>query len=239
MYRFARPIAAATLLLAALLVAGCLNYDERIEVNPDGSGTVRVCLSISEEVIMGMEVDEEGRPLKRKIESEDDLFPRLPDLKTGKLTLNGKEQIVKDFTSGNMKVRSIRAASTGGTRQIYVVADFRDFNKLPDSRVFSDRTCSFRRLRDGTFELRMVVASEAMGKSPLQSNTYQALKARFGEQQARMFLSSYHARFTVEAPGKVVETNGNVWKETKSLWSKTLLEMLGSEKLDLRVRARR
>ena len=40
--------------MLAAFVGGCVEYDERIELNTDGSGTVRMHLAVSERVLAGM-----------------------------------------------------------------------------------------------------------------------------------------------------------------------------------------
>jgi hypothetical protein len=230
------------LLCGAFVVSGCLNYDERIQINPDGSGTVRICLAIAEDAIS--ETDKEGKVIAKEIKSEDDLYPQLPDLKTGKLAKSGKDQILSDFKSANLTVRSIRAESVAGMRKIYVVADFKDFNKLPQSRVFSDRQTTFKKNPDGTFEIRQVLTNEALGRSATASQTFQLLKAKLGEKAAQALLSSYFVRFSVETPAPIDNsdiglTNGQLWKPNKILWTRSLFQLLGSEGFDMRTKTRK
>ncbi len=244
-----RPIAwmlAATLTL--VLTAGCVTYDERIRIEPDGSGTVRVMVAISEDAMRSVEVDDNGKPLVRRGDApESEWFPRIPDDQTGRINLSGRKAIEKDFASDHVKVRSVRVESSDGMRRIYVVADFDDFNKLPESRVFANRTMEFEKLPGGRYRIKQVVASDEVDKSPMKTETYQALKRQLGPDQAEALLKSYSVMFTIDAPGPVLEVDdapgtrpehqGKVWKNHKVIWTRRLYDVLGTGRLVMKVRA--
>ena len=103
-----------TILLAAvLLAAGCLDYDERIELNADGSGIVRIHLSISEQAM--------GLAGQADVKDEADLFPMPP------------AEFTAELKKEKLEVRSLRAESKGGMRHFYIVIAFKDIQDLARS----------------------------------------------------------------------------------------------------------
>ncbi len=105
--------------LVALAAAGCVSYDERIELNPDGSGVVRMHLTVSEQVL--------GPYARQKIEKEDDLLP------------SPRKEMIADFEKQGLKVRNLRAESVGGLRHFYVVVEFKSFADVEKSEFFGGR----------------------------------------------------------------------------------------------------
>ncbi len=126
----------ATLLMAAI-AAGCVNYDERIELNADGSGVVRLHLSVSEQAI-GMS----GLP---KPTNEDEMLP------------SPRAEMIADFEKQGFKVRSLRAESVGGLRHFYIVLEFKRLADVEKSEVFKDRGATLAK-EEGRLVYRQTVA---------------------------------------------------------------------------------
>ena len=124
-------------LAGLMLAAGCVNYDERIEINPDGSGVVRMHLAVSEQAI-GIT----GMP---KPTTEDELLP------------SPRPEMVADLERQGFKVKGLRAESAGGMRHFYIVLEFKNLADVEKSEVFKDRHATLTK-EGGKFVYRQTVA---------------------------------------------------------------------------------
>jgi hypothetical protein len=216
---------------AALLVAGCVNYDERIELNTDGSGIARIHLAIAEQVLPA--------GLKPKAETEADLLP-VP-----------REELVREIESEGFKVTSLRAESSQGLRHFYLVLEFRSLEDLTKSEFFGGRKVSLKR-NGGRWELRQEInvseetltnpdrigtkkpreekpgPGEKSGTKPEQTeNAIRQIEARLGKERVRQMFSNYSLSFSVRLNGAgLLRTNGRNHQDTTAVWEIPLSQLI-------------
>jgi len=222
-----RIVLAATV---ALMVAGCVNYDERIELNPDGSGVVRIHLAIAEQVLPA--------EFKPATAAESDLLS-VP-----------REELVKDLESQGFKVTSLRAESSQGLRHFYLVLEFKSLDDVSKSEFFGGRKASLRKdgarwefqqeinVSEETLVHRTSAKKETPGTKPAPSDSaIRQLEARFGKEKVRQMFSNYSLRFSVQLNGGgLLHANGRNYRDTVALWE-IPLDQLIEKKPVLRMQA--
>jgi hypothetical protein len=221
------PTRRILLLAAAVLVialAGCVNYDERIELNPDGSGVARIHLAVSEQVL-----PPEFKPASP---AEADLLP-VP-----------REELVKDLESQGFKVTSLRAESSQGLRHFYLVIEFKCLEDVSKSEFFGGRKASLK--KDGArweFLQEINVSEETLinrttsakkpkdekpGTKPAPSDSaIKQLEARLGKEKVRQMFSNYSLNFSVQLKGAtLLHTNGRNHQDAVALWGIPLDQLI-------------
>jgi hypothetical protein len=228
------------------LAAGCVNYDERMELNPDGSGVVRMHIAVAEQVI-----NPAGAP---KVEKEDELLP-MP-----------RKEMIADIEKQGFTVKSLRAESTGGLRHFYIVIAFKNVADLQKSELFCGRTASMTR-EGGKLSFRSQIAMsektltdraggtkapeapkpeppkdapgpspkaprEEPGKSPAgkegkkdepRVSVIKQLEMRFGKERVRQMFGAYSVSFSVEVAGAtLLRTNGVNHRDAAAVWETPL-----------------
>jgi len=215
---------------AALLVAGCVNYDERIELNADGSGIVRIHLAIAEQVLPG--------EFKPKTDAEADLLP-MP-----------REELIKDLESEGFKVTSLRAESSQGLRHFYIVIEFKSLEDLSKSESFGGRKVSLKRNGERwEFRQEINVSEESLTnrasptKKPKEEkpgpgeksrtkpqetpSAIRQLEARLGKERVRQMFSNYSLSFSVQLKDAgLLRTNGRNHQDTTAVWGIPLDQLI-------------
>ena len=133
---------AVTLMLAsfALLLSGCINYDETITLNPDGSGKMIVHYSISEETVTQMEDAE--TPLDFD-----------------------KSEIEKEFVDRKAKLEDVKTYSEDNLRHIVMTVSFKDMSEVAE--MLETRAATLTPGADGSqlFEIAYPGTGEATDAS--------------------------------------------------------------------------
>jgi hypothetical protein len=233
--------------LALVSAAGCVGYDERIELNPDGSGVVRMHMSVSEQAL--------GPFTRQKIEKEDDLWP-MP-----------KKELIDDFEKQGFKVQSVRAESAGGIRHFYIVVEFKSLADLEKSDLFGGRKASLKQ-EGGRYLYRSEIAvnentldrttgpktpSPAEGpKSPTPPKApspapapapekkpgdakknephvsiVKQLEIQFGRERVMQMLSAFSVSFSVEMnSATLLRTNGYNHRDVVGTWETPLSRLV-------------
>ncbi len=234
----------------AALAAGCVSYDERIELNPDGSGVVRMHVTVAEQVI--------GPAGKVSAEKEDDLLP-MP-----------RKEMIADIEKQGFTVKNLRVESTGGLRHFYLVLAFRNIEDVRKSEFFGGRTVSVTR-EGGRLSFRSQIAmsektltdraggpktpeppkpapeppkpapeaapsketpkKDAEGKGAKKDEPYvsviKQLEARFGKERVRQMFGAYAISFSVEVPGAtLIKTNGVNYRDAAAIWETPLDKLI-------------
>jgi len=238
-------------LVAALaLMVGCVNYDERLELNADGSGVIRVHLSINEQLI------------------PPDALPPMKTLKEDDLLPVPRQEIVSGLEADGFKVKSLRAESIDGFRHFYIVLEFKSVDQLAKSSFFNGRKIVFTREGD-TFrfsqeidvsERSLTEKAEPPKKAPAKKDDkggksgkpeekkpaqapsktgeaakppqkpggfVQQLEEQFGKEQVRRMFASQHVVFSVSVAGTgIVETDGTGHRGVTSVWDYPLNQII-------------
>ena len=226
-----------TLVMLIALAGGCVEYDERIELNTDGSGLVRMHLAISEQVLTSMTTPTVGK--------ESELLP-VP-----------REELVEDLEKEGFEVKDLRAESSRGLRHVYLVIGFKNVAALAGSKFFGGRKVSLE--RDGAkwqFRQEISVSEDSLSQragnrlrrtptlrrkdkpeeKPQENRTIiQQLEERFGKTQVREMFKKYSLVFSVQLNGAgLIHTNGRNHRDATAVW-KIPLDVLIDRKPTLRM----
>ena len=213
--------------MLTLLVVGCVNYDERIELNTDGSGVIRMHLSISEQML--------HTRTKSKIEKESDLLP-MP-----------QKELIADIEREGFEVRSLRAESSHGHRHFYLVLEFKNLETLAKSEFFGKRKASLKR-NGPKWEFRQEInvsektltdrgaprkkeettrERKSEGKSDQTESILKQLEKRFGKARVRQMLGNYSVTFSLSLKGAgLVHNNGRSHRDTTAIWEIALDQLI-------------
>lgn len=208
-------------------VAGCVNYDERIELNADGSGIVRMHLAVSEQVLQ--------QPRGRRVGGESRLLP-MP-----------REEMIREIEEEGLKVRSLRVSASKGLRHFYVIVEFKSLEDLAKSEFFGGRAVTL--VRDGArwkFNQQIRVSEKTLTsrggetpppdaktpekKSKNADSILKKLEARFGKEHVRKMLSRYRLTFSVQLKDTgLIRTNGRNHRDVTAVWEFPLGDLVHRE----------
>jgi hypothetical protein len=137
-------VGAAALGFAVAFAAGCLDYDERIVMKPDGSGVLKVHVSISDKAVAAM-TDAKSR-------------------------LNPKA-IAKDFEGKGVGEPDIRLKKGRGTHDIFVVVEFDSLEALAGTTAFKERQIGITRLAGGRTRFSQTLSTLAGEKKKARGDS--------------------------------------------------------------------
>jgi hypothetical protein len=203
--------------LLAALACGCVDYEERIELNPDGkTGMLRMHLAVDERFVAG----DWPQPTSARIES---IFPT---------TL---EDIRKEVDCAGIELVDARASITPPMRHLYLVCRIKDVSKLGESPTLAQRQLVFKQdsPTEWTFREQMnITGTNILGSTPERTAKMLAqLEARFGSERVRGMLGNYRMTLSVSAPGdfRVGSTGGRVHRGSTVIWQSTLAQLFYSK----------
>jgi hypothetical protein len=205
------------LCIVALILSAitCIEYEEKISLKPDGSGTMTVHYMISESMLKLAQ--EDGMPL----------------------TFD-KTEIEQQLKSDKVKVESVEAFTEDEKRHIVTKLTFKDINDLPDKWVFQDREMSFS--SEGDFFTFRSVFSMGKDKNKTQGSEAQQGEdlGAFGEQFAEALFGDYTFTFSIEMPGQVVEASPEATIEQNTVvWEFSLAKLSDMKMIEMTVKARK
>ncbi len=135
------------ILLAAFLISGCVNYDQKTTLNADGSGSMKIHYwSKMSNFSMGTNL--------------------------GKFDFDEKKA-KENYTSGNTDVKSVKMEDKldDSTKHVYVELSFKDINKLPDAKGFSGVQPSWKEGKDG-MELKYILLKDTSASKNMGADDY-------------------------------------------------------------------
>jgi hypothetical protein len=204
-----------SLIAIVLFTIGCIEYEEKISIKADGSGTMTVHYMISESMLNF---------------AQDDGMP---------LTFD-KNEIEEELKSDKVKVESIEAYTEEEKRHIVTTLTFRDINDLPEKWVFQDREMSFS--SEGDFYTFRSVFSIGKGKqqAPAAEKSQEEELGAFGEQFAEALFGDYTFTFSIQMPGEIIEASPDATIEGNEVtWKFSLAKLSDMEKIEMTVKAKK
>lgn len=207
--------------LLSVLLCGCIEYDERIELNADmKTGVLKMHLAVSEQVL--------GLP-PPKDKSVKEIFGLTVD------------ELKAEIDSPALSLTSVRADVSKGMRHLYVVCRIKDASKLTTSPALAERKLVLEQTRPDhwRFSQELVIPSigsertgEPVGeKSLARKGTLEVLKkleASIGRKKVIEMLSRYHLTFSISVPEGFVPSvgNGRVHRQSAVVWKKSLDQLV-------------
>jgi len=193
-------LAAAAFAVGVILLAGCINYDQDLALNADGSGTMTVHYSSAAQKLPGKEKEGEG-------EVNLGQAPKLPfdEAEIRKGYEGAKGVVIKD-----VKVEE----KENVPHATYVIA-FKDINELNGKGIFALEGDKLRQ----TFSL----TDDAGAK------LFKQLVQLKMDVQDPSTLSTYKFTYKFKAPGEVFETNGTKGEGNTVSWEYSLDKLINKD----------
>lgn len=161
-----------------LLIASCIEYEENIKLNADGSGTMSIAYSMDESLVNMMGAsDTSDNPFKFD-----------------------KEEVKKELQSDNVTVDSVTDFTKDGKKGIHVHLSFKDINKIPQQGMFKDR--KFQLSEENGI---LVYHTTLVGKNG--KDTTASEENSSNDEMANAMFGNYKFKFSVEMPGDVKEVS--------------------------------
>jgi hypothetical protein len=153
------------IMMFALYLSGCVNYDQKTTLKADGSGSMSI-----------------------------HYWTKMSNFSMG--TTLGKfefeeSKAKENYTSSNTTLKSIKVEDRpqeDSTKHVMVELDFKDINKLPDAKGFSEVKPSWKESADG-MELKYTLLKDSSAAN-------------------NMGASDYKVTYSFEMPSEIVSTNG-------------------------------
>lgn len=187
-------ILASFLILTALYISGCVNYEQSTKLNADGSGTMTVHYwTKMSNFSMGTTI--------------------------GKFDFE-ESKAKSNYTSGNTEVKSIKVEdrpNEDSTKHVTMEISFKDINKLSDATGFQGTKISWKESTDG-MELKYTLledtsASKTMGASDYKvTYTFDMPSEIVSTNATKKEGQKLTWNYTVADLGKDIEMTANVKK---------------------------
>ena len=177
---------------SAAFVAGCISFEQKFTFHADGSGTLVADMWVDQ---LAPTADEEASPAAAPTpEVSEEMGPAFADLEGVAVAENW-----------------VKVEGTGDNRRehTHLALSFDDAGKLVGHGIFEEQKLSFRRDGDN------FVFGETIHNNPQEGET-----SAESEEMARAMFEGYTFTYTVVMPAAVVETNGTLAADRRTVtWS--------------------
>lgn len=180
--------------LAALSLAGCLQVDQHLTLNADGSGRLEVRYGLREEQLAQLD------QTARRAETRQKGIPPLPA--SGVLDFS-EESLRKEFKAYadlGLELDEVRITSSNGVKWVALDVRFRSLGALSGSEFFAASSLVLEHTPAGSFIFRQ--------DPPLKQDLGGGLQGARGDVDAGMnrLLKGFRAVLQVTVPGDIVST---------------------------------
>jgi len=187
-------------LLSSLLIAGCINYEENVELNKDGSGKMIMHYSIAQQLFAMMSMGQNTG------EKKDEMPFKFKE-----------SEIRADLTAPGVTVDKVESKAEGDQQHFYVNLSFKKLTDLNQTKSFQKMKFDWK--EDGkNIIFQQTIEGE---KKTSESNP-------MGDQMASAMLGNAKFVFKIKLPAKALpapDTNGTIQEDGKTvLWEYPLLE---------------
>lgn len=201
--------------LSALLIAGCINYEQTTTLNANGSGSMLMHYSLSQQLVAMMSMGgQQGN------QGED---------KTKDMPFKLKEEEVRaDMKANGVKVEKFETKTEGENQHFYVTVSFDKITDLNQTKTFKEMPFEWTQ-KDGKIYFKQTLKGKNEAKKgekkPEDEMAKNMAKAMFG-----------NAAFTfkVTLPSKALpapETNGTIADDGRTVsWTFPLVDLGDSSK---------
>jgi len=204
------------LCVLALAACGCVDYEERIEINPDGkTETLKMHLAVDERFV----AIDWPKPTGAGIDS---VFP---------VTL---DELKKELNGDALELVDARANISSPMRHMYLVCKIKDLGKLSQTPAFAQRNLVLKAENENTWTLQQtldVTGTSLLGTTAEQTAKMLAnLEKTYGAENIRGILGQYNIKMSVTLPdGYTSESaGGKIHRDSTVIWQKSLTQLLYS-----------
>ena len=182
-------------LLLLLAVAGCLQVDQHLTLNADGSGSFVLRYGMAQATIDQMAaVSKEAMMLEGLTNEVDDASPFDFD----------EEEIRRDFKSyeaHGVTLRSVKIDNQAGWKYVNLDIAFTNLEGLARTEFIADHALSLRRQPDGSYVLRQAAPAEKLAPEDLAGLDEASIRAMMAE-----MMKGFRAAMKISVPGKITAT---------------------------------
>lgn len=201
--------------LPLLLAAGCVDVEEQFVLKTDGSGTVEVKYSVSEQNIQQVKslaileknlLKARGEPLANPTESRYELLFLNPD---EKLLRREFEQL----KTHGIELEALKIDTREGRRTVRLKVRFSDINRAAQNELFSRYGLLLMRNREGNY----ILYREPWGRA-----SEEAVKSFSDQKTVRQLtplLGGFRYELKVRVPGRILDTNAPAKSVYKVVWT--------------------
>jgi hypothetical protein len=194
-------------ILLVLFLAGCINYEEDVQLNADGSGTMIMHYSISQQLnsLMAMGDQSEGQ-------------------KKDEMPFKFKEDEIRaDLQAEGVRVEKVESKAENDQQHFYVHLAFDQLTNLNQTKTFKDMPFEWKKEgRTVTFQ-QTLKAKDQSASDPM------------GDQMASAMLGNAKFVFKVKLPSKPLpapDTNGTILEDGLSVrWEYPLVQLGKGDKI--------
>ena len=173
--------------LALLSFASCINYDNEITLNNDGSGKIHIHYWMAESMYNMMK----GAPPKEGEEPKADPF--------------AEEEVVKSYQGEGLSVSNFKTepdTEKEPNRHVWLDVSFKNITNLSNCKEFEKWVFKF--------DAKDSIAFSAVLPSEKQPDAEMTEEEKKSAKSASDMLAGYTYAMTIKFPGKVLETNGTI-----------------------------
>lgn len=203
------------LLLAPVLLAGCVQVEQTLSLDAEGGGTLSVHYSMTLEKIAELEAR-----AREEAGGDAEIPSPIP---------YDEAQIREDFKAYEpmgVTLVDVRTWEEGGSRQVRLKMKFTSFTALAQTEFLSDRTLKLVRVDDAYEFSQMAPEAPAV-----EDEMYDFMVA---------MMKGFRATLAIETPGDILETNADEQAGRRALWHFDLEKdpnaLKRAQQLNLRVR---
>jgi hypothetical protein len=191
-----------SIFLFVALLAGCINYEENITLNSDGSGTMMMHYSIAQQLYAMMQMSDGSQQ-----QGKEDEMP-----------FKFKESEIRaDMNAPGVTVEKVEQKAEGDQQHFYVHIKFNKITDLNQTKAFQKMKFEWNETGDNV-----------VFRQVLEGDKKQTEENPMGDQMASAMLGNAKFKFTVTLPSKALpapDTNGTIQEDGKTVvWEWPLLE---------------
>jgi hypothetical protein len=193
-------------LLAIAYLAGCINYDQDVEISSNGSGKMLMHYSLSQQLTAMMAMGDQSSGKK-----EDNQMPfKIKE-----------DEIRKDLQAKGVKVEKFEQKTEGDQSHFYVTISFDNITDLNQTKTFAKMPFQWK--KDGS----VCTFSQTLIGEKKKEN--ESADDQMGKQMAQAMFGNAKFQFKVKLPNKAMpspDTNGKIAEDGKTVsWEYPLTEL--------------
>jgi hypothetical protein len=200
--------------LVLLLAAGCINYDQKMELNANGSGTMVMHYSMAQQLVSMMQM---GGSAGAEGGGEQEMPFKLKE-----------EEVKADLNAPGVKVEKFETKTEGDQQHFYVHLSFDNVASLNKTKTFKEMQVTWKEEKGVTTFSQVLKAKKKEGTATEGDD-------QMGKQMAQAMFGNAAFKYSVKFPSKVLpapDTNGTISEDGQSVsWSFPLVEMDSGDKV--------
>jgi hypothetical protein len=197
-------------IILAVTLAGCINYDQQVDVNKNGSGKMIMHYSMAQQLVSMMSMGDQGGG-----GSDQEMPFKLKE-----------EEVKKDLAAQGVKVDKFETKTEGDQQHFYVHISFDNIANLNQTQTFKDMQFGWTDA-DG-----VITYTQTLKGKPKKEGEADDPQAK---QMAQAMFGSAAFKYTVKLPSKALpapDTNGTIAEDGMTVsWSYPLVELDSGDKV--------